>query len=244
MRSVFDDFGEGADLNHSLYRYYCIVKAIGFFCAACLLAGCGNEPAPEQPAASAPPAAAQPAPDNRPTIVAFGDSLTEGFGVDPARSYPAVLQRLIDRAGKSYHVVNAGVSGETSMDGLARVDLVLGYKPKIVIVEFGGNDGLRGVPVAVTRSNLEQIVERLQSGGVQVVLAGMKLPPNYGPEYVAKFEALFPALAAKYRLKLIPFLLEGVGGNARFMQRDGLHPNARGYAMAAGNVMRVLRPML
>ena len=129
--------------------------------------------------------------DNRPAIVCFGDSLTAGAGLDPSQSYPEVLQKELDARGYKYRVVNAGISGDTTQDGLARVAMVLAEKPAVVVLEFGANDGLRGQPVATTAANLKQMIEELQTGGAKVVLAGMTLPPNYGAEYIRKFEAMY-----------------------------------------------------
>jgi acyl-CoA thioesterase-1 len=182
--------------------------------------------------------------DPRPVLVAFGDSLTAGFGVEPGLSYPDYLQKEIDRHGLHWHVVNAGVSGDTTTDGLNRVAEVLTYKPAIVILEFGGNDGLRGLPLETTRANLDQMIAELQTGGVKVVLAGMTLPPNYGPEYIRPFEKIYVDLAAKYKIPRIRFLLEGVGGNANLMQRDGLHATAEGNAIVAKNVFNTVAPLL
>jgi len=218
--------------------------------STCLLfVGCSREQpkAPERDAApereSLPPAAAQ-APDSRPAVVAFGDSLSAGFGADPGKSYPDFLQKEIDRRGYRYHVVNAGISGDTTTDGLERVGTVTALKPVIVIVEFGGNDGLRGLPVTTTRANLEQIIVALQKAGAKVVLAGMTLPPNYGPDYIRSFEAVYHDLAKNYRVPLIPFLLRGVGGHADLMQRDGIHPTGEGNRILAQNVMQTLEPLL
>ena len=177
-------------------------------------------------------------------LVAFGDSLTAGFGADPGKSYPDVLQKEIDSHGLHWRVVNAGVSGDTTTDGLGRVGEVLAYKPRVVIVEFGGNDGLRGLPLATTRANLDHIIDALRGAGAQVVLAGMTLPPNYGPDYIRPFERIYKDLAAKYKLPLIPFLLEGVGGHRELMQADGLHPTAEGNAIVARNVMKIVAPVL
>jgi acyl-CoA thioesterase I len=127
---------------------------------------------------------------------------------------------------------------------LDRVQQAIAMKPAIVIVEFGANDGLRGLPVASTRANLEQIIQRLQKAGARIVLAGMTLPPNYGPDYIRSFEKIYPELAKKYKAALIPFLLEGVAGDTRYMQRDGLHPNVEGNRRVAQNVMRTLGPLL
>jgi len=214
-----------------------------------ILGGCDSAPEPAHSAAreSAPPS--QPASprdnraDNRPVIVAFGDSLTAGFGADPGKSYPDFLQQDLDRRALRYRVVNAGISGETTTDALERLNTVIALKPVVVIVEFGGNDGLRGLPLSTTRANLDQIVQSLQNSGTQVLLAGMTLPPNYGPDYIAAFQNIFKDLAVKYKTPLIPFLLEGVAGTNR-MQRDGLHATADGNRIVAGTVIKYLQPLL
>lgn len=182
--------------------------------------------------------------DERPVIAAFGDSLSAGFGVDPDLSYPSWLQKEIDQAGHSYRVTNLGISGDTTSGGLARIDTALALKPAIVILELGGNDGLRGIPIAVTRSNMERMIETLQVAGIQVVLAGMTLPPNYGSEYIRGFEAIYKGLAARYKLPLIPFLLSGVALQPGMMQRDGIHPTAEGNRVVAATAMKTLRPLL
>jgi len=182
--------------------------------------------------------------DTRHRLVAFGDSLTAGFGAEPGSSYPDCLQKLIDAKKVPWRVINAGVSGDTSTDGVARLPGVLEFKPEIVILELGANDGLRGIPVEATRSNLDQLVVALQGAGARVVLAGMTLPPNYGPDYIRPFERVFTDLSAKYKLTLIPFLLAGVGGNAALMQQDGLHPTAEGNRRVAANAMRVIEGLL
>jgi acyl-CoA thioesterase-1 len=212
-----------------------------------LLICCSREQPKSEEHQSAPAASAAPAPapaDNRPVIVAFGDSLTAGFGAEPGQSYPDFLQKDLDQRGAQYRVVNAGVSGDTTTDGVERVQTVIRLKPAMVIVEFGGNDGLRGLPVETTRANLDQIITALRKAGAKIVLAGMTLPPNYGPEYIHSFEAVYKDLAKQYRLPLIPFLLTGVGGNAALMQRDGIHPTGEGNRRVAGNVMAVLGPLL
>ena len=177
-------------------------------------------------------------------MVCFGDSLTAGFGVDPGKSYPDVLQRELDRLGYRYRVVNLGVSGDTTQDGLARLPMVLAEHPQIVLLEFGANDGLRGQPVSSAEKNLAQLIEALEKGGARVVLVGITLPPNYGPDYITRFSAMYPDLAKRYKLPLVPFLLADVAGKPDLMQRDGLHPNAEGMRVAAKNVMRVLEPLL
>jgi acyl-CoA thioesterase-1 len=210
-----------------------------------LASGCGQKSAPS-PAkqTSAPPTTATSAADNRPAVVCFGDSLTAGFGLDPGQSYPDVLQRELDRRGYGYRVVNLGVSGDTSQDGLARLDQALAEKARIVVLEFGANDGLRGQPVDITERNLGQMMEALEGAGSRVVLAGITLPPNYGPAYLARFDNIFPRLASKYKTPLIPFLLAGVAGHGDLMQPDGLHPNARGSRLVAETVRQQVEPLL
>ena len=182
--------------------------------------------------------------DNRPRIVAFGDSLTAGLGVAADETYPAELQRRLDALGLRYRVINAGVSGETTAGGLRRVPWVLKSNPEIVILELGANDGLRGLRVDETQANLEQIIQQLQRSGVQVILAGMKLPPNYGNDYLSGFERIYPELAARYRLPLIPFFLEGVAASSTLNQADGIHPTAQGYRTIVETMLRTIQPIL
>jgi len=182
--------------------------------------------------------------DNRPRIVAFGDSLTAGLGVAAEESYPARLQRRLDEQGLRYRVINAGVSGDTTAGGVRRVDWVLKSRPVLVILELGGNDGLRGLNLDETKANLERIIKRCQDASVTVILAGMKLPPNYGAEYTKGFEAIYPALAKQYRLTLIPFFLDGVAGSASLNQADGIHPTSEGYRIIADKVMETVKPLL
>ena len=209
--------------------------------------GCGSTPTKE-PSSAGPGADAKPGSppvtDTRPVIAAFGDSLSAGYGLDPGDSYPSNLQRLLDGAGYQYHVVNMGVSGDTTTDGVTRLPDVVALHPELVIVEFGGNDGLRGQPVTSTRDNLVIMIEGLQKAGAKVVLAGMTLPRNYGPDYIGQFDGVYPALAAKYKLTRIPFLLEGVGGNPKLTQPDGLHPTAEGCAIVARTVLQYVEPLL
>jgi acyl-CoA thioesterase-1 len=212
--------------------------AASILVAACWLA-CGGREA-RQPA----PAAAPETADTRPLIVAFGDSLSAGFGVDPGESYPDFLQKLLDEAGLRYRVVNAGVSGDTTSSGLTRAASIAAMKPALVILELGGNDGLRGLPLEETRANLERIVEILAPTGATIVLAGMTLPPNYGPDYIARFEAIYRDLAARRNLPLIPFLLEGVARRPELMQSDGIHPTADGNRLVARTVFEAIAPLL
>jgi len=209
-------------------------------CAA--LWGCSKDAGEPQQVENVAPVP-QPA-DDRPVIVAFGDSLTAGHGPAAEANYPLLLQRELDRRGLRYRVVNAGVGGDTTSGALERVGAVLDLKPVMVIVEFGGNDGLRGLPVATTRSNLDELITTLKRSGTQVVLAGMTLPPNYGPDYIRQFEKIYKDLAKKHGVPLIPFLLEGVGGNPKYMQSDGIHPNAEGNRKVAALVMKTIEPLL
>jgi len=182
--------------------------------------------------------------NDRPRIVAFGDSLTAGLGVAAEETYPAQLQRRLDSQGLPYRVINAGVSGDTTAGGLRRVDWVLKSRPDIVILELGANDGLRGLKLQETKANLEKIIQRCRDASVRVVLAGMKLPPNYGTEYTKSFEAIYPALAKQFRLPLIPFFLEGVAGSTSLNQADGIHPTSEGYRIIADLVMETVTPLL
>jgi acyl-CoA thioesterase I len=214
-----------------------------------LMCGCGKQedPAPKpaaQPAAQAAPASAQAVDDKRPIIVCFGDSITQGFGLDADQTFPNQLQHDLNLQGWAYRVVNLGVDGNTTQDGLARVSMALAEKPAIVLLELGGNDGLRGIPLSITQANLAQMIEAFQGAHAQVILAGMSLPPNYGPEFIKRFETIYRDLAAKYKVVLIPFLLEGVGGHDDLMQRDGIHPNAAGARKVEALVMKALKPLL
>jgi acyl-CoA thioesterase-1 len=197
---------------------------------------------PSQPSEGASKPA--PAADGRPVIVALGDSLTAGLGVAPEEGYPARLQRLADRRGYRYRVVNAGVSGDTTAGGLNRLEAVRAEHPAFVILALGANDGLRGLPVGTTRKNLEAMILRLEADGTKVVLAGMQMPPNYGPEYTEAFFRMFREVGGSYNLPFIPFLLAGVAGRADLNQADGVHPTGAGYEIVAENVWRVLEPLL
>ncbi len=182
--------------------------------------------------------------DGRPVIACFGDSLTAGYGVGADESYPSRLQQDLDDAGYRYRVVNMGVSGETTKDGLARVDRVIALKPAIAVVEFGGNDGLRGLPVSASRANLDGIVMKLQSSGIKVTLAGITLPPQFGGAYVQQFNQTYTLVAHKHHVPLYPFLLQEVYGVGGSMQQDGIHPTAQGCKQVARNVLGFIRPLL
>ena len=175
----------------------------------------------------------------------FGDSISAGYGVAAGKSYPDGLQRKIDALHYRWHVVNLGISGDTTMGGVARLKAAVAMKPSLVLLELGGNDGLRGLPLTMTRENLEKMITGFQRGGSRVVLAGMTLPPNYGPDYVHGFEKIFKDLSAKYKVPLIPFLLaDMITPDLRYFQRDGIHPTAEGAEIVSNTVMRTLRPLL
>src|ERR1041385_8116422 len=182
--------------------------------------------------------------DSRPVILAFGDSLTAGYGVPNGSSYPDQLQRRLDSVGYKYRVINMGISGDTTSGGRARMQAALNVMPSIVILELGANDGLRGMPVAAMQVNLEQMIAEFQNTRAKVILAGMTLPRNYGEAYVKSFEDVFRSLAMKYHLPLIPFFLEGVAGVPKYTLPDFLHPNAEGYTRVTDIVMKTLEPVL
>lgn len=177
-------------------------------------------------------------------ILAFGDSLTAGYGVQRGSGYPDRLQEKLDRLGYKYHVVGLGISGDTSAGGRARMRYALAAKPSIVILELGANDGLRGLPTAQMQANLEEMIKEFQAAGAKVILAGMTLPKNYTAAYVKTFEDVFRDLAKKYNLPLIPFFLEGVAGNPKYTLEDFIHPNAAGYVLVTDIVMKTLQPLL
>lgn len=180
------------------------------------------------------------------TMVFFGDSLTAGYGVDPDEAYPALIQKKIDEAGLPWRVVNAGLSGETTAGGLRRLDWILRQKVDIFIIELGGNDGLRGIAPTLTRSNLDRMIERIrqQYPDVKVVIAGMMLPTNMGPEHTRDFAAIFPDIARTSGAVLIPFLLDRVGGEPSLNLPDGIHPTPEGHKIVADTVWRTLQPLL
>lgn len=180
-----------------------------------------------------------------PVVLCLGDSLTEGFGVAPEQSYPSLLERRLRAGGREdARVVNAGISGSTTASAVSRLRWQLRAEPDVVILALGGNDGLRGLDLEQTRRNLSEAIALARSKDVRVVLAGMKLPPNYGPDYTRRFEAIFPALAEQHGVALIPFLLEDVAAKPELNLPDGIHPNARGYEVVVDNVLETLLPLL
>lgn len=175
-------------------------------------------------------------PQNELIILAFGDSLTEGFGVDPQESYPAQLERKLKADGYDARVINGGISGETSTSALARVDWMLNTQPDIVIVETGANDALRGVDLELTRQNIDEITRRFMDGGAVVVIAGLQIIQNLGQDYTTGFAEIYPAVAEKHGSILIPFVLEGVAANPELNQADFIHPTAEGYAVMVEHI--------
>ena len=192
------------------------------------------------PAAAEPTTAASPLP----RVVFLGDSLTAGLGVDADQAFPALVGEILRSEGRAVDVVNAGVSGDTTAGGLRRLDWLLRQKPNVLVVGLGGNDGLRGLELRASEENLRAIVRKSREAGASVLLLGMLIPPNYGPEYTARFRELYPRVAQETGAALVPFLLEGVGGDPRLNQPDGIHPTPEGHRVIAGNVVTPLRDLL
>jgi acyl-CoA thioesterase-1 len=215
---------------------------------AIALCACGKPATPpESQTAQRSPQVAPPAasPDNRKVLVVFGDSLAAGYGLEAGQSFPDDLQKKLDAQGYAWRVVNLSISGDTTEGGISRMDSASSLMPSMVIVELGGNDGLRGLPLEVTRKNLETMIQTFQSSGARVVLAGMTLPPNYGQTYIHGFEGIYKELAQRYRLTLIPFLLADiVTPDLHYLQRDGIHPTAEGAEIVSGTVFRAVKPLL
>ena len=180
-----------------------------------------------------------------PVILCLGDSLTEGFGIAPEQSYPQLLERRLREQGHPRaRVINAGISGSTTASAVSRLRWQLRSRPDVMVLALGGNDGLRGLDLAQTGKNLSDAIALARAENVVVVLAGMRLPPNYGADYTERFEALFPALARQHGVALIPFLLEGVAADPELNLPDGIHPNAKGYEIVVENVLSTLLPLL
>jgi acyl-CoA thioesterase-1 len=180
------------------------------------------------------------------TVVVLGNSIAAGYGVEPSQAYPALLQEKIRSAGLNFYVVNAGVSGDTTADGLNRINWILRRPLDVLILELGGNDGLRGIPPSATATNLQMIIDRVKQKNprAQIIIAGMQMPPNMGEAYTSAFRDTFPALAKSNHAELVPFLLEGVGGKPELNQPDHIHPTAAGHRIVAENVWKVLEPVL
>jgi len=207
--------------------------------------GCASASGPQNPAASAKPLATPAIRVDRPKIVAFGDSLTAGFGLLEKESYPYLLQQKLAADGFDFEVINAGVSGDTTLGGLERVDWVLEMENiKILILELGANDLMRGVPPAKVKSNLDTIIRKAKAKNVRVLLCGMLAPPTGGTDYSRDFINLFPDLATEHKLDFLPFLLDGIAMKKELNQADGIHPNAEGERLMTDNVYKALKPML
>ncbi|MEJ7912006.1 MAG: arylesterase [Chitinophagaceae bacterium] len=215
-------------------------------CTLCLwMTACGNtEPAPGKQTGTDKAVAGKTAAKKR--IVFFGNSLTAGYGLSPDQAFPALIGAKIDSAGLPYMVVNAGVSGETSSGGNTRVDWILRQPVDVFVLELGANDGLRGIPLTETVKSLQSIIDKVKATypSAKLVLAGMQIPPNMGQKYSTEFRDLYPELAAKNGMTLIPFLLEGVGGEVKLNQEDGIHPTEEGHQIVAGNIWPVLQTIL
>ncbi len=180
------------------------------------------------------------------TIIFFGNSLTAGYGVDPTEAYPALIQNTIDSLQLNYKVINAGVSGETSAGGNGRIDWILRQPVDVFVLELGGNDGLRGIPLTETKKNLQEIIDKvkLKYPSAKIMLEGMQIPPNMGQQYATEFKNIYPELAEKNNIALLPFLLKNVGGDPKLNQQDGIHPTAEGHKIVAQNVWDVLKGLL
>ena len=211
-----------------------------------MLAGCSSAPPQSTPEAQKTPAPAPPdKPDDRKVLVVFGDSLAAGYGLEAGQSFPDDLQKKLDAEHLPWHVVNLGISGDTTEGGVSRMDSATSLKPAIVLLELGGNDGLRGLPLVVTRKNLETMIATFQGAGAKVVLAGITLPPNYGPDYIKNFDKIYTDLAQEHHLPFLPFLLvDIITKDLHYLQRDGIHPTAEGAEIVSGTVFRTLKPLL
>jgi acyl-CoA thioesterase I len=178
------------------------------------------------------------------TLVCFGDSITAGYGLDASKSYPAALEKLLADRGYHYRVLNRGVSGDTTKDAVARVNSVAVLHPDVVLVEFGGNDGLRGLPLDITRKNLDSVLTALQAAHIRILLVGITLPPNYGKDYIDSFATVYREMAAKHHVALMPMLYDGVYTVPGTIQSDGIHPTAKGSQLIAEHMVPMLLPLL
>ena len=181
---------------------------------------------------------------DKPLLICFGDSITAGYGLSPGGAYPDALQRDLDKLGYHYKVDNAGTSGATTKDAVARVRSIVAQHPALVIVEFGGNDGLRGLPLDQTQHNLDAVLTTIESAHIRVLLAGITLPPNYGPDYVHQFDKVFVDLAAKHRTALVPMIYKDLVNIPGTIQADGIHPTAKGSEIVAKTLLIALKPLL
>jgi acyl-CoA thioesterase-1 len=221
----------------------CLAAALA---AACARDAADSRPQPDRSEVRPPAASARADADTRPAILFLGTSLTAGLGLDPAEAYPALIQQRLDAEGRAYRVVNAGVSGETSAGALRRIDWLLRQSVAVLVVETGANDGLRGQDPARLRDNIQAIIDRARAKDPppRLLLVGMHAPRNLGDEYGSRFSAVYPELARRNELALVPFLLEGVAGRPAMNQPDGIHPTAAGQRMIAETVWKGLEPLL
>jgi acyl-CoA thioesterase-1 len=224
-------------VNFSLHR-----AALALLSLAALTA-CGPEPELVEAVPSGAASTLAPV-ESGPRVLFLGDSLSAGLHLPAEQAFPALLAERLGRGGLPVQLVNAGVSGDTTAGGLARLDWLLRQEPDLVVVELGGNDGLRGVRTDAVEENLRAIVQRSQAAGAEVLLLGMKLPPNYGAAYTSEFEAVFARVAAEQQVEFIPFFLEGVGGVPAMTMEDGLHPTAAGHRRLADNLYPVLSELV
>jgi acyl-CoA thioesterase-1 len=213
-------------------------------CLMLILSACGNKNSSSNTQQSTDSTAMTTTASNKKTILFFGDSLTAGYGLDdPSYAFPGVIQHKIDSLKLPYTVINAGVSGETTAGGLGRIDWILKQKVDIFILELGANDGLRGIPVKETEQNLQAITDKVKAKypNAKLVLLGMQVPPSMGADYVTGFKEVFPEIAEKNKMALVPFLLANVGGIPKLNQADGIHPTAEGAKIVADNVWKILK---
>lgn len=226
-----------------LIRKFTLFSALGCFL---VFASCGESQKQEERATQETEEALEQEKEESKTILFFGNSLTAGMGLDPSEAFPALIQETIDSLDLPYQVINAGLSGETTAAGKNRIGWILNQEVDVFVLELGANDGLRGIPVDETKKNLQAIIDtvRQNSPDTEIILAGMQIPPNLGAEYTSGFREIFPELTQENDLYLIPFLLEGVAGDAELNQSDGVHPTAEGQKILALNVWEVLREVI
>jgi acyl-CoA thioesterase-1 len=224
------------------------MRTLGVVIVLAVLAACSREdtrsPAGAQRAPGAPAAPRAQTEAAKPRIVFLGDSLTAGLGLSADASFPSLIGKKLKERGLDYEIINAGVSGDTSAGGVRRLEWSLDGEVRVLIVALGANDGLRGLPTTAMKKNLAAVLDRARDREVAVILAGMEAPPNYGPEYTRAFRNVYYELAAEYKVRFIPFLLQGVAGDASLNQPDGIHPNSRGAALVADLVWAELEPAL
>lgn len=251
MSPSISDFRERTNTMPANIRNFRFLVLASLLSALLLVSACSKTGESTAEANTAPPVVAKESPtpvvenDPRPVILAFGDSLTEGYGLEKSASYPALLQKRLDEKGYQYRVVNAGISGDTTSGGLNRLDTALkNYKVQLMILELGANDMLRGKDLRDTRQNLARMIEKAQAQGVAVVLAGMEAPTNFGEDYQHEFHSIFPDLVKQYKVALIPFFLTDVAGKAELNQGDGIHPNMKGTPIVLENVWHAVEPLL